>query len=366
MSEFIRPRTAAAATFVGAVMTSVGLGLAVPHVRVTGWSVASVIGVIVLVGGLALFGLGVVEGLRSMRRRWWALAIPVGLVATYAVVRPTAIAVAATSVPRAPLEAVDLSALGGDAAVDDVSFAAADGVRLDAWWVPPTNGAAVVLQPGASSTRAAVVDQAAVLVRHGYGVLLVDPRGMGTSDGEAMNLGWYGERDVTAAIDWLVDEAGIEPVHIGALGESMGGEQVLGALAVDDRLQAVVAEGATGRVADDTAWLPDAFGIRGSFQHAVDHLTTALTDVLTGAPRPGTLHDAIASAERPVLLIVAGEVDDEQRAAEYLRGAAPEWVEQWIVPGAAHTDGLDVRPAAWEERVVDFFDAALVDANDAA
>ena len=40
----------------------------------------------------------------------------------------------------------------------------------------------------------------------------------------------------------------------------MGGEQALGALAVDERLGAVVAEGATRRVANDTAWLPDEYG----------------------------------------------------------------------------------------------------------
>ena len=233
---------AVAAAVVGVVAVSIGAAIAVPFIRVTGWSLRSVIGAIVLAGGAALLAIGVVVGLRTVRRRWWALVIPVGLVITYAITVPTVVSVAAVNVPRAPLESVDTSSLG---VVDEVSFAASDGVRLAAWWVEPTDGAAIVVLPGASSTRTAVVDQAAVLVRNGYGVLLVDPRGMGASGGRAMNLGWYGERDVVAAVDWLVDVAGIEPTRIGALGESMGGEQALGALAVDERLGAVVAEGAT-------------------------------------------------------------------------------------------------------------------------
>ena len=71
------------------------------------------------------------------------------------------------------------------------------------------------------------------------------------------------------------------------------------------------------------------------------------------------MHEAVASAERPVLLIAAGTVADEQRAAEHLRDAAPEWVRQWTVPDATHTGGLDARPDEWERRVVAFFDTAL-------
>lgn len=55
-----------------------------------------------------------------------------------------------------------------------MTFRAADGVRLSAWYVPSRNGAAVVLLPGAGSTRTAVLGQAAVLARHGYGALLTD------------------------------------------------------------------------------------------------------------------------------------------------------------------------------------------------
>src|SRR2546429_683874 len=61
----------------------------------------------------------------------------------------------------------------------DVSFRTADGVRLSAWYLPSRNSAAVVLLPGSGSTRTAVLSQAAVLARHGYGALLVDTRGHG-------------------------------------------------------------------------------------------------------------------------------------------------------------------------------------------
>jgi alpha-beta hydrolase superfamily lysophospholipase len=64
-----------------------------------------------------------------------------------------------------------------------VAFRTADGVQLSAWYIPPRNGAAVLLLPGAGSTRAAVLSQGAVLARHGYGALLLDGRGHGRSGG---------------------------------------------------------------------------------------------------------------------------------------------------------------------------------------
>ena len=43
------------------------------------------------------------------------------------------------------------------------------------------------------------------LVRHGYGVLLVDMRGTGESDGDLNAFGWSARRpDVEAALDFLV------------------------------------------------------------------------------------------------------------------------------------------------------------------
>jgi predicted acyl esterase len=227
--------------------------------------------------------------------------------------------------------------------------------------VPSTNHGAVVAVPGASSSRSSVLRQAAVLARHGYGVLLLDPRGQGRSEGRAMNLGWWGDRDVAAAVDWLRDQSGVDPDRVGALGESMGGEEAIGALAADRRLRAVVAEGATNRVAGDLSWLSDAYGVRGWFQERVNRVTTALTDLLTEAPRPVTLRTAVAAAApRPVLLIAAGEVQDEIRAAEAMREASPGSIGVWVVDGAGHTGGLTAEPAEWERRVVGFFDAALL------
>ena len=112
----------------------------------------------------------------------------------------------------------------------------------------PRNHAAVVLLHGAGSTRSSVLDHAVVLANHGYGVLLFDARGHGRSGGRAMDFGWYGDKDVTAAVSFLQTRPDVDDDLIAAVGLSMGGEEAIGAAASDRRIRAVVAEGATHRV----------------------------------------------------------------------------------------------------------------------
>jgi fermentation-respiration switch protein FrsA (DUF1100 family) len=175
-----------------------------------------------------------------------------------------------------------------------------------------------------------------------------------------MNFGWYGERDVAAALDWLQRQPDVDPDRIGALGASMGGEVAIGALGTDSRVRAVVAEGATNRVAGDWSWLADSYGLRGRLQQAVNRVTYAVTDLLTGAHPPATLRASVLNgAPRPVLLIAAGDVPDEATAGESIRRASPASVTVWVAEGAGHTGALRSQAAEWERRVVGFFDNSL-------
>ena len=187
---------------------------------------------------------------------------------------------------------------------------------LAGWWVPSKNRAAVVLLHGAGSTRTAVLDQAAVLGSHGYGVLMVDARGHGDSGGRGMDFGWYGERDVTAALNFLTNQSEVTADRIGIVGLSMGGEAAIGAAGADSRVRAVVAEGATTRVAADKAYLA-AYGLRGDIQRGIDWGTYTVAGLLSPAPEPEPLRDSVKDAQTdgtptPVLLITAGK--DRHRA----------------------------------------------------
>lgn len=149
-------------------------------------------------------------------------------------------AVAATNVPRAEVGARTPIDVG--LTYRDVEFPATDGVRLSGWYVPSRNGAVVLLLHGAGSTRSYVLSHAVVLARHGYGVLLFDARGHGRSSGRAMDFGWFGDRDIGGAVDFLRQQPEIDDDRLAAVGMSMGGEQAIGAAARIHAIGAVVAD----------------------------------------------------------------------------------------------------------------------------
>jgi dienelactone hydrolase len=266
-------------------------------------------------------------------------------------------AVAATNVPGVPLGA-DPSSVG--LTYEEVSLRATDGVDLAAWYVPSSNRTAVVLLHGAGSTRSDVLDQAAVLARAGFGVLMVDARGHGGSGGRAMDFGWHGDVDIAAATRYLTTRPDVDPGRIGAVGLSMGGEEALGASGSNHVLRAVVAEGATARNAADEAWLSDEFGLRGSAQEWLERVQDGVTDLLTSASIPTSSRAAVERSNGTrYLLITAGDVPDEGHAAAFVESGAPDRVETWAVEGAGHTGGLRTAPDEWAERVTAFLTAAL-------
>ena len=127
--------------------------------------------------------------LRRYLRR--ALVGAVAALGSLFVVMPVGFAIVVNHKARAPVEQADL----GRPYVD-VSLTTSDGLRLAGWYVPSRNGAAVIAFPG----RSGPVRHARMLVRHGYGVLLLDRRGEGASEGDFNARGWGGEPDLRAAI----------------------------------------------------------------------------------------------------------------------------------------------------------------------
>ena len=206
----------AAAFAGGAVAASAGLGLAVPHLRKEGAGVVGILGVLLLAAGALLAVRSARRLLPGSRRRWWVLTVPLLLVTTYLAAWTVGQGVAASLPTRPGLGSRTPADLA--LAYEEVTLRTADGVDLAGWWVPSHHGAAVVVRHGAGSTRTAALDQGGVLGRAGYGVLLVDARGHGQSEGSGMDLGWWGERDTAAAVGFLLAQPGVAPDRIGLLG----------------------------------------------------------------------------------------------------------------------------------------------------
>ncbi len=331
-------------------------GEAIHYMLATGLSGDDYSGLLAAVAGLVLVGLGVVTLWRSRRTddrlaprygRRTLLGVG-GLLALVWLVFPLMLAYGVTHIAR-PLEPI--RELG--VPHERVSLTTADGLELEGLYIPSRNGAAVIAYPGRNGPQ----EHARMLARHGYGVLLMDRRGEGASDGDPHGFGWSFDGDIEAGIAFLKARPDVEPGRIGGLGLSVGGEMMLHTAAQNDDLAAVVSEGAGARVISEE--LDDLDGLEKwlMLPHFVTK-TSALAVLSDHAP-PSNLTKLIPRiAPRAVFIIHAANGEVDRKTPEYYAAAgAPK--QTWAVPAGAHTDGIDVRPREYERRVVGFFDRHL-------
>jgi len=130
---------------------------------------------------------------------------------------------------------------------EDVYFETTDRQKLNAWYLPGREGAKVFLfchgNAGNISHR---IEKLAFLNGLGYGVLILDYRGYGNSEGRPGEQGFY--RDAEAAYDYLRSR-GVPPERITGYGESIGGS-VVAHLATRRSLGAVIFENSFTNIGD--------------------------------------------------------------------------------------------------------------------
>jgi uncharacterized protein len=265
----------------------------------------------------------------------WFLVFPIGFAYIYSHTGRTAV----TPDLRVPYETVTVTT--------------SDSLKLAASYVSSKNRAAVILFPGATRSH-----EARMLIRHGYGVLLLDPRGQGSSEGDTVR--WAGDRDLLAGVEYLRSRPDVDPGRIGGFGFSIGGEMLLEAAAQSAGIKAIVSEGAGGRVGDEDVSGPAQLLAEPNL--AI--MTAALTVFSNHGPPPPIVDRIGRIAPRPVFLIYAnpGMGGENTRQPKYY-AAAGEPKAIWKVPGSKHTGGINASPVEYEQRVIGFFDRALLGAK---
>jgi pimeloyl-ACP methyl ester carboxylesterase len=245
--------------------------------------------------------------------------------------------------------------------VEEVTFAGGDGLTLAGWFVPPQNGATIILLHGYGGNRTAMIWHAQVLVKAGYGVLMYDERASGESEGTRRSYGWQDPADVGGALAYLKRRSEVEPGRIGIAGCSIGGQIALQSAAYYPEIGAVWADGpAVVRAVDSPPpdnWATGIYFISG---YIIDWMYEQRLGV--GAPPP--MIEIIGRiAPRPIMLVGGGTplpyVGSEAPRVGRYAAYAGDNADVWVVPEAHHCDGFIQRPEEYSMRLVDFFDKAL-------
>lgn len=247
---------------------------------------------------------------------------------------------------------------------EEASLVAPDGIKLAGWYIPPQTpppgkpSAAVILLHGYSGHRLGTKPYAEMLARHGYAVLMYDQRASGESEGDLLSWGWRDVADVQGAIAFLQARPELANGKIGILGCSTGAEIAIASAAQQPAIQAVVADAPYYTVAQD---LPPVNSLLEWLTLPMYHLLIQFMEWKSGASAPQPLEAAVTQiSPRPLLLISAG-LDFEKRLAENYYQLAGEPKQHWNIPEASHCGGPKARPQEYESRIVEFFDAALLD-----
>ncbi len=240
----------------------------------------------------------------------------------------------------------------GLARFEEVTFQTPDGVTARGWYVPSSNGAVMVLVPGLGGERDGMFDDAVILARHGYGLLMYDSRQCNVP-GAKGTIGYVETNELLGAVEYLSRRDA--QFRIGALGFSEGGTVVIRGAARDGRIQAVVAEGGFHDLARHI-WHGDQVSLA---RRLVEWQVLTFYRLETGVDpaQVSPVTDISRIGPRPVLLIY-GEHEAERGGAELLFNAARDPKQVWIVPGAGHGGYIGAAPQEYERRVIAFLETA--------
>ncbi len=245
--------------------------------------------------------------------------------------------------------------------IKQVYFETVDHLRLTGWYIPPQNGAVIVLQHGYSANSAQMLPIGLMLAQHGYGVFLFDFRGHGKSQGNTVTLGLYETQDTDAAIAFLSKQPEIK--KIGLIGNSMGGATGILAAARNEKIRAIAVEGVF-------AELKDEVGIGIEVQTPLpafpfDAIFIYIAELETGY-RLGDIAPVEKISQispRPILIMQGGNDQRINReSGERLFAAAGEPKHYWHEPSAAHVAIYQSTPDAYEKHVITFFSQYLLNA----
>jgi pimeloyl-ACP methyl ester carboxylesterase len=254
-----------------------------------------------------------------------------------------------------------------------------DQVQLKGWYIPGvlpngnlTSQRTIIMVHGNRTNRAdkdvGILNLSGDFARHGFAILAFDMRGTGESPPAPLSLGYFEQRDVLGAVDFLrsgpIPYPALGRTHIiGGWGVSMGAATLLMAAAQAPAIRAVVSDCAYAdiipileREVPKGGHLPPLFTsgtlLAANVVYGIDYYAVRPEDIVANiAPRPILfIHGASDTYIQP------SNMDALAAAARIARNAN---VQTWLVPGAAHAKSFNIEGTAYVDRVVAFYNAAL-------
>lgn len=244
---------------------------------------------------------------------------------------------------------------------EEVTFYTDKNITLKGWFIGHQDKAAkkcIILAPGKGDNRWSVLKYAPFLHQAGYNLLLFDPRSTGLSGGQKYGFGYFENRDIKNAYQYLKNVQGMN--KMGILGFSAGASAAILAAAKTPGIGAVVAD-------SPYANLKMAAGTYG--EYAKDILLQALFPLYMKVAslylgfdlyQKTNVLKQVAELPTPVLFI-HGLKDKEVAPgnSKKLYQEKPKPKEIWLVPNTGHVEAFNLHSKDYRRKVISFFNKYL-------
>ena len=234
------------------------------------------------------------------------------------------------------------------------------GMNLKAWIARPRHHpASVILCHGVWTNHKEMVCRCVELLKLGYGVILFDFSGHGESEGSTTTMGYREMLDLLGVVDWAADQADLG--RLAVWGNSMGGSVAIMAAALDERLEAVIADSPFATLRENVArafkritglppWLfvgPVVWLGQRLVGHRMDHIKPV---------------DLVASLHsRPLMVVQSGQdsIVSAESTRKLFEAATSAEKRLWVIDEAEHVEGFHILREEYLAKISEFLRHSL-------
>ena len=246
-----------------------------------------------------------------------------------------------------------------DLPFEEVELDSASGFKIRGWFIPPpewSDGRAAVFVHGARASRYQGLEGVLHWQRRGYGLLTMDLSGHGVSEGFYVTYTVNERLDVTSMMEWARRHPATNPDRVVLFGTSNGASAAIFSASEDPLLPALALDAPFSDLWSTAA----ETGVPSALLYLLAPAVRIRGGIVFNEVRPIEVVDQI---QAPVLFI-HGDADRQvlpyhSESMAQVRREAGLPTQTWSIPGGRHGFDDYPPPAAFWDRVLDFYDESL-------